>query len=267
MKQVIIFILCALVIFFAYNYSVNKQKLDNVKNIEARRKLLINEWYEENNPSRNQNGANPSESELREIRIVSFSESEFNKYHDLHKEVVRKNNPINCVTQFKYSDMMVCLPDVQGMKECVSNDIGSWFQKFHKSNCTIGGIYIDTNTFNIFSNGDSAFINDAIIVYYPNQIHRMDEKFLDIFSSGIENKLRERNIADSLKFIECWSPDKTIRSCMFNNKSIITISSWIILKNLGINFIYTSKFNDKESFASAKRKSDSFSNSLLSSNN
>lgn len=71
MKKVLIFLVGGVLIYFIISGLVNSFYAEKGREILQNRQVLLEDWYQKNNPSHDSAGKLPTEEDMRQIRIES----------------------------------------------------------------------------------------------------------------------------------------------------------------------------------------------------
>lgn len=71
MKKVLIFLVGGVLLYLVVNGLVNSYYAEKGRQILQYRQVLLEDWYQKNNPSHDSAGKQPTEEDMRQIRIES----------------------------------------------------------------------------------------------------------------------------------------------------------------------------------------------------
>lgn len=198
----------------------------------------------------------------------------------------------NCSKTVNFGNISICLPTIDGMKECYSNPlIKKRADEFSQDGNSIFAIYLPNEIYDQTSELDSIELNDYFKVYAVNRLKDYKvlstdlDKFQKIVLSNYQNenwkeikasieKLSENVSLGKPVLIEDYKPHEKIRTSVILIKSIFrgqeSISmmtmNLVEIKNRLIYYSYYLDYVGPETLKQVKAKNDYYSLLLIAEN-
>ena len=131
----------------------------------------------------------------------------------IHSQQKKTNEQNSCKSQFTYSDKRFCLPIIEGMTECLSNQIvKDWSQKLNAPGTTDLAFYIKNDQYENIENLEDEIIDDyfKITAFTKLEGQNISRSHFNDLSSALEGNMIQKKLEDVLKKIEEMGVDFTI---------------------------------------------------------
>lgn len=202
------------------------------------------------------------------------------------------NNSEKCKNSFLFGDTKICLPQIEGMRECYSiPSVKSIVDKYEDARNSTIAFYVTDSTYNRIEKFGEFSINDYFKIYSPNIYKGLDLDLvaLNDVATSIENGYIQENwdylnnkIEKKVDFMSIGKPILIETYSLCNNtKTFILLTkvqasndeslalftiNLILIKNRLIWLAYYKFYENIESFSNAKMNNDLFVLSLINEN-